>query len=208
MAAEGTVARKEKDSMKRGLLVGIGVVAILLLMIGGCLSGNYNRLVKTKEAVDNSWAQVENQLQRRNDLIANLVETVRGVAGQELAVFGQIADARARMAGARTQEQGVEAGRAMDSALSRLLVVVENYPQLRSSDAFRQLMDELAGTENRLATERMRYNTQVQDYNVMVKSFPTNLYASLFKFSEATYYQVPDSARAVPRVDFKGIGKP
>jgi LemA protein len=164
--------------------------------------------VTSKEAVGQRWAQVDNQLQRRNDLIGNLVETVRGVAGQELAVFGEIADARAKMAGARgNTEQGVEAGRAMDSALGRLLVVVENYPQLKSSEAFRQLMDELAGTENRLATERMRYNQEVQDYNVMVKRFPTNLYAGAFNFREATYYQVPESAKAVPRVDFKGIGK-
>jgi LemA protein len=194
--------------MKRGLLVGVAVVAVLLIGIGGCLAGNYNRLVTAKESVNQRWAQVDNQLQRRSDLIANLVEAVRGVAGQELAVFGEIADARARMAGARTPEQGVEAGRAMDSALSRLLVVVENYPQLRSSEAFRQLMDELAGTENRLATERMRYNQQVQDYNVMVKRFPTNLYAAAFNFRESPYYQIPDSARVAPRVDFSGIGKP
>jgi len=192
--------------MKRGLIV-VVVVAVLLLMIGGCLGGAYNRLVQSKEAVGQRWSQVDNQLQRRNDLIGNLVQTVKGVAGQELAVFGEIADARAKMAGARTPEQGVEAGRAMDSALGRLLVVVENYPQLKSSEAFRQLMDELAGTENRLATERMRYNQQVQDYNVMVKSFPTNLYAGAFNFREATYYQIPDTARAVPRVDFSGIGK-
>ncbi len=194
--------------MKRGLLVGVAVVAVLLLMIGGCLAGNYNRLVTTREAVGQRWAQVDNQLQRRNDLITNLVETVRGVAGQELAVFSAIADARARMAGARSPEQSIEAGRAMDSALSRLLVVVENYPQLKSDQAFLQLMDELAGTENRLATERMRYNQEVQGYNVMVKRFPTNLYAAAFNFRDAAYYQIPDSARVAPRVDFRGIGKP
>jgi LemA protein len=193
--------------MKRGVLLVVVVIAVLLLMIGGCLGGAYNRLVQSKEAVGQRWSQVDNQLQRRNDLIGNLVQTVKGVAGQELAVFGEIADARAKMAGARTPEQGVEAGRAMDSALGRLLVVVENYPQLKSSEAFRQLMDELAGTENRLATERMRYNQQVQDYNVMVKSFPTNLYAGAFNFHEAAYYQIPDTARAVPHVDFSGIGK-
>ena len=193
--------------MKRGMLFGVVAVVVLLLMIGGSLAGGYNRLVTGRETVSQRWSQVDNQLQRRNDLITNLVETVRGVAGQELAVFGQIADARARMAGARTPDQQVEAGRAMDSALGRLLVVVENYPQLRSSEAFRQLMDELAGTENRLATERMRYNQQVQDYNVMVKRFPTNLYAGALNFHEAAYYQIPDSARAVPRVDFSGIGK-
>lgn len=193
--------------MKRGgLIVAIVVVVVLLGLVGqGC--GAYNRLVTSRETVEQRWSQVDNQLQRRNDLITNLVETVRGVANQELAVFGEIANARAQMAGARTPEQQVEAGRAMDSALGRLLVVVENYPQLRSSDLFRQLMDELAGTENRLATERMRYNQQVQDYNIMVQRFPTNLYAGVLNFKQATYYQIPESARAVPRVDFSGAGE-
>lgn len=194
--------------MKRGLLIGIAVVAVLLLMVGGCLVGNYNRLVTAKESVDQRFAQVNNQLLRRNDLIGNLVETVKGTAKQEQVVFGQIAAARAQMAGARTPEQSIEAGRAMDSALGRLLVVVENYPQLRSNEAFVQLMDELAGTENRLATERMRYNQEVQQYNVMVKRFPTNLYAAAFNFHDAPYYQIPEAAKAVPKVDFGGIGKP
>ena len=192
--------------MKRGW-IWLAVVAVIVMMVAGQFSGNYNKLVAADQGVKQRWAQVDNQLQRRNDLISNLVETVRGVAGQELAVFGQIADARARMAGARNPDQQVEAGRAMDSALGRLLVVVENYPQLRSSEAFQQLMDELAGTENRLATERMRYNVTVQDYNVMIQRFPTNLYAGMMRFEAATYYQVPESARAVPRVDFRGIGK-
>src|SRR4026208_1164383 len=135
--------------MKRGLLVGLALVAVLRLGLGGCLAGNYNKLVTMKEGVGQQWAQVNNQLQRRSDLIGNLVETVKGIAGQEQKVFGEIADARARMAGARTPEQGIEAGRAMDSALGRLLVVIENYPQLRSNEAFMQLMDEIAGTENR-----------------------------------------------------------
>jgi LemA protein len=191
--------------MKRGGLITVAVVAVLLLMVGGCLVGNYNRLVTGKEAVNQRWAQVDNQLQRRNDLIGNLVETVKGTATQEQAVFGAIADARARLAGARTPEQTIEAGRAMDSALGRLLVVIENYPQLRSNEAFVQLMDELAGTENRLATERMRYNQEVQAYNVMVKRFPTNLYAGMFNFKEAPYYPITEGARAVPRVDFGGL---
>ena len=193
--------------MKRGGLIAVAVVALLLMMVGGCLMGNYNRLVTGKEAVDQRWAQVNNQLQRRNDLIVNLAETVKGTATQEQAVFGAIADARARMAGARTPEQGIEAGRAMDSALGRLFVVVENYPQLNSNEAFVQLMDELSGTENRLATERMRYNQEVQGFNVLVKRFPTNLYASMFNYKEATYYQVAEGAKAVPKVDFSGIKK-
>jgi LemA protein len=193
--------------MKRGLLIALAVVAILLLAVGGCVVGNYNRLVTADQGVKQRWAQVDNQLQRRNDLIGNLVESVKGTALQEQQVFGDIAAARAKMAGARTPEQGIEAGRAMDGALSRLLVVVENYPQLKSNEAFLQLMDELAGTENRLATERMRYNQEVQGFNVLVKRFPTNLYAAAFNFRDAPYYQIPEAARVAPKVDFGGIRK-
>jgi LemA protein len=194
--------------MKRGGLIAVIVVAVLLMMVGGCLVGNYNRLVTTKEAVDQRWAQVNNQLQRRGDLIGNLAETVKGTATQEQTVFGEIADARARMAGAKTPAEGIAAGQAMDGAIGRLLVVVENYPQLRSNEAFVQLMDELSGTENRLATERMRYNQEVQGFNVLVKRFPTNLYATMFNFKEAAYYPVPEATKAVPKVDFSGLKKP
>ena len=190
--------------MKRGLVI-VAVLAVMLIGVGGCLVGNYNRLVTTKESVSQRWAQVDNQLQRRSDLIGNLVETVKGTATQEQEVFGAIADARARMAGARTPGQQIEAGQAMDSALGRLFVVIENYPQLRSNEAFVQLMDELAGTENRLATERMRYNQEVQGYNVMVKRFPTNLYAGMFNFEQAPYYEIPEAARTAPRVDFGAL---
>jgi len=190
--------------MKRGLIA-IVVVVLLLLMIGGCLTGNYNNLVSSREGVHQQWAQVDNQLQRRASLIGNLVETVKGTATQEQTVFGEIADARARMAGARTTEQSIAAGQQMDTAIGRLLVVVENYPQLKSNDAFVQLMDELSGTENRLATERMRYNQLVQSYNVLVKRFPGMLYAGLFGYKEEPYYQIPQEARATPKVDFSGL---
>jgi len=191
--------------MGRGLLITLVVVAVLLVGVGGCVVGQYNGLVTTKESVNQRWAQVDNQLQRRNDLIGNLVETVKGVAVQEQEVFGAIADARARMSGARTPAQAIEAGRAMDTALGRLLVVVENYPQLRSSEAFLQLMDEIAGTENRLATERGRYNQEVQGYNTLIKRFPTNLFAAAFNFGEQPYYEIPDAARELPKVDFGGL---
>jgi LemA protein len=195
--------------MKRGgLLVVLAIIVIAALGIGGCLVGNYNRLVTSKEAVGQRWAQVDNQLQRRNDLIGSLVETVKGTAIQEQEVFGKIADARARLAGARTPEQGIAAGQAMDSAIGRLLVVVENYPQLKSNEAFLQLMDELAGTENRLSTERMRYNQEVQGYNVLVKRFPMNLFASMYGYKEAPYYPVTEGARQAPHVDFGGLRKP
>jgi len=193
--------------MKRGLIA-IVVVAVLLLAVGGCLVGNYNRLVTSSEAVKQKWAQVDNQLQRRNDLIGNLVESVKGTALQEQQVFGDIAAARAGMAGAHTPQQQIQAGQQMDTALGRLLVVVENYPQLKSNEAFMQLMDEIAGTENRLATERMRYNQEVQSYNVMVKRFPTSLYASAFHFPPQPYYPVPDAAKVAPKVDFNGLRKP
>jgi LemA protein len=189
----------------RGGLVVIAVVAVLLLGLGGCLAGNYNELVTRKEAVDNKWAQVDNQLQRRGDLIGNLVESVKGVAGQEQAVFGEIANARAAMAGARGASDQIAAAQQMDGALGRLLVVVENYPELRSSEAFARLMDEIAGTENRIATERMRYNEEVQGFNVLVKRFPMNLFAGLFSFRESPYYPVPEASKEVPKVDFRDL---
>jgi len=193
--------------MKRGLLIVIAVLALLVIGGGGCLVGNYNRLVTAKEAVDQRWAQVDNQLQRRSDLIRSLTETVKGTAIQEQEVFGEIARARSRLLDARTPQDNIGAARAMDSAIGRLLVVVENYPQLRSNEAFMQLMDELAGTENRLATERMRYNQEVQGFNVMVKRFPTNLFAAAFHFSEAPYYEVPQESREAPKVDFDSLRK-
>ena len=193
--------------MKRGVLIGLAVVVLVIIMIGGRLVGSYNRLVTAQQGVNNLWAQVDNQLKRRNDLIGNLVETVKGTATQEQAVFGQIADARAKMAGAKTTEQTIAAGQAMDGALGRLLVVVENYPQLKSNEAFMGLMDEIAGTENRLSTARMRYNDAVRDFNVMVKVFPTNLYAGILGFKEAAYYQIQESEKAVPKVDFSGLKK-
>jgi LemA protein len=190
--------------MNKGV-IGIVVVLLVLLAMGGCVAGNYNGLVARKADVENKWAQVDNQLQRRNDLIGNLVETVKGAAGQEQAVFGEIAQARAAMAGAHTPEKGIAAAQGMDGAIGRLLVVVENYPQLKSMESFTQLMDEIAGTENRIAVERMRYNDVVKTYNVAVRSFPMNLFAGMFNFKEATMYPVPEAAKVVPKVDFSGI---
>jgi LemA protein len=193
--------------MKAGL-IGLVVVVVLLLGLGGCGVNSYNQLVRGKAEVTNLWAQVDNQLQRRNDLIGNLVETVKGAAGQEQAVFGEIANARAAMAGAKSPQQTIAAAQGMDGAIGRLLVVVENYPQLKSEDAFRQLMDELSGTENRLATERMRYNDGVKTYNILVQSFPMNLFAGFFHFAPAETYPVPQAAKAVPKVNFDGLRAP
>ena len=194
--------------MKRGGLIAVAVIAVLLIGIGGCLVGNYNRLVTSRESVDQLWNNVNNQLQRRNDLIGNLAATVKGTALQEQTVFGEIANARAAMAGAHTPAEQIKADRATSSALGRLLVVVENYPQLKSNEAFMQLMDEIAGTENRLSVARQRYNEQVQGYNVLVKRFPTNLYATAFNFSEKPYYPITAGAAEVPKVNFDGLRKP
>ena len=188
--------------MKGGGLVIVAVIAVLVLAIGGWVAGNYNTLVKKSTQVDQAFAEVDNLLQRRNDLIPNLVETVKGIAAQEQVVFGEIANARAAMAGARTPEQKFAAGQQMDSALGRLLVVIENYPQLKSQENFLRLQDELAGTENRLTVGRTRYNEQAAEYNVMVKRFPTNLFAGMFGYREKPFYQITPGSREVPRVSF------
>ena len=192
----------------KGGMIGLVVVVIAVLMLGGCVAGQYNQLVTQKEEVSNKWAQVDNQLQRRGDLIGNLVETVKGAMIQEQEVFGAIASARAAMAGAKSPAAGIEAARGMDSAIGRLLVVMENYPTLRSQENVTQLMDEIAGTENRIATERMRYNDVVKTFNVLVKRFPMTLFARMFGFEESPYYPVPEAAKATPKVDFKDMRTP
>ncbi len=164
-------------------LTGFVIVALLALPLGGC---SYNRFVGQEEAIKTQWAQVENQLQRRNDLIPNLVETVKGYATQEQVVFKAIADSRAKLAGATTPEQKIEAANEQSSALARLLVIVENYPILKSNESFNRLMDELSGTENRIAVERMRYNEAVQAYNTSRRQFPANVTAKVFGFKDTS----------------------
>jgi LemA protein len=181
---------------------------VTIVLAGAAVSASgcsYNSFVGQEEAIKTQWSQVENQLQRRNDLIPNLVETTKGIAQQEKDVFGQIADSRAKMAGATTPEQRIAAANEQSSALARLLVVVENYPQLRSSESFNRLMDELSGTENRIAVERMRYNERVQEYNTLRRRFPSNITASIFGFKEHPLFNAPTAAEQVPKVDF---GKP
>jgi LemA protein len=180
-------------------LVPVGLVLMAAVAASGC---SYNRFVGQEEAIKTQWAQVENQLQRRNDLIPNLVETTKGVAQQEKDVFGQIAESRARLAGARSPEEQMEAANQQSAALARLLVVVENYPQLRSSETFNRLMDELSGTENRLAVERMRYNERVQEYNTSRRQFPANVTAGVFGFKEYPLFKAPPEAQKVPTVNF------
>jgi LemA protein len=175
------------------------VVAMATLAVSNC---SYNKFTAQEEGIKSQWAQVENQLQRRTDLIPNLVETVKGFAQQEKDVFGAIADARARMAGAGNPTDKIAAANQESSALARLLVVSENYPQLKSDANFARLQDELAGTENRLATERKRYNDQVQAYNTLRKTFPSNMTAKMFSFKEYPYWEVPKEATVVPKVKF------
>jgi LemA protein len=178
------------------------VVALLLAAAAVSSGCSYNTFVSKEESIKAQWAQVENQLQRRNDLIPNLVETTKGIAQQEKDVFGQIAESRAKMAGARTPEDTIQAANQQSAALGRLLVVAENYPQLRSSESFNRLMDELSGTENRIAVERMRYNERVQDYNTSRRQFPSNVTASLFGFKEYPLFNAPPAAEQVPKVNF------
>lgn len=188
--------------MKRSVLVIIIVVAILALL-GARLSGSYNGLVNKQTEVRTAWSEVDNQLLRRGELIPNLVETVKGIANQEQEVFGRIADSRAQMAGARTPQDKIAAGQAMDSALSRLLVVMENYPELRSSENFARLQDELAGTENRLSVSRTRYNETTGQYNAMTRRFPTNIFANMLGFKEEPFYPVTAEQKQVPKVSFE-----
>lgn len=184
---------------KARTFLGLALLALAALPLTGC---SYNRFVAQEEAIKAQWAQVENQLQRRNDLIPNLVNTVKGYAGHEQTVFQAVADSRAKLAGARTPEDTIAAANAQSSALARLLAVVENYPQLKANEQFNRLMDELSGTENRVAVERMRYNQRVQDYNTLRRKFPSNITAALFGFKEHPFFQAPPEAKQVPNVDF------
>lgn len=184
------------------VLLVLGGLLVVALLIGGYVRGTYNDLVTLQEANRTAWSQVENQLQRRNDLIPNYVETVKGYAKQETTIFTEIANARARLGGAGSIQERMDASNQLSSALSRLLVIVENYPQLRSSENFMRLQDELSGTENRIATERMRYNEAAQTYNVRIRQFPANLVASSFNFGPQPLFDAPATAEQAPRVQF------
>ncbi len=175
----------------------IGIVVVLLALYVG---GKYNGLVRQNESINTQWAQVESQYQRRLDLIPNLVASVQGAMKQEQAVFSAIAEARTRYAGATTPDQKAAAANQVESAFGRLLVVMENYPQLKSVDTVQSLMAELAGTENRVAVERMRYNETVRDYNISVKTFPGSLIAGMFGFSAHTMFEAQAGAENAPKV--------
>jgi LemA protein len=188
--------------MKTGLIAVI-VIVVLALVLGGSLIGNRNDLVAEREAINGQLSQIDNVLQRRNDLIPNLVETVKGLAKQELDVTNSVTQARAAMVGAKTPAEKVAADQQLTGALSRLMVVVENYPQLKSDKGFLRLQDELAGTENRIAQERRKYNDSVQKYNTDIALFPKNIAASLFGFSrDDAYFKASEEAKTVPKVKF------
>src|SRR6202165_2476051 len=191
-----------RTHMKTGIVV-LVILALVALMIGGTYVGRRNEMVRKNEAVKSDWAQVDVVLQRRADLIPNLVETVKGFAAQEQTVFGDIAKARSALLGAHSPAEKIAANGQLDSALGRLLVVVENYPQLRSNENFLRLQDELAGTENRIAVERRRYNEAVQDYNTFISLFPNSLVASLGGFTRNdAYFKTEEGARQAPKVNF------
>ena len=174
-------------------------VLVAATLLSGC---SYNRFVSQEEAVKTQWAQVQNQLQRRNDLIPNLVETVKGYASHEKEVFQQIADSRSKLAGAQTPAETISAANQQSAALARLLVIVENYPNLKANEQFNRLSDELSGTENRIAVERMRYNERVQEYNTSRRQFPGVITAKIFSFQDYPLFAAPESARQVPKVSF------
>src|SRR5450755_1411497 len=188
--------------MVKGLIV-IVVLALIAFMAFGQYVGVRNTLVTKNEAVKASWSQVDIVLQRRADLIPNLVATVKGIAQQEQTVFGDIAKARSALLSAGTPSDKIAANGQLDGALGRLLAIVENYPQLKSNENFLRLQDELAGTENRIAVERKRYNDTLQDYDTYVLQFPASLYASFAGFKQnPAYFQATEASRQVPKVDF------
>ena len=190
------------------LLVILGVIVLLATVFGEMYVNRRNEMVRKNETIKATWSQVDVVLQRRADLIPNLVETVKGFAAQEQTVFGDIANARAALLGARSPAERIAASNQLDGALGRLLLVVENYPQLKSNENFLRLQDELAGTENRIAVERRRYNEVLQDYNTYIGLFPNNLFASWagFQRNEA-YFQAPPASKQAPKVEFPGPAK-
>ena len=187
--------------MKKAWLI-LGAIVVFAAL---SLVSFYNNLITKTQAVDNQWAQVETQYQRRFDFIPNLVNSVEGIMTQEQAVFGQIAEARTRYSGAATTEEKIEGANQMESALGRLLVVMENYPDLLSAENVTQLMDELAGTENRVSVERRRYNDLVRDYNTTIKKFPANLIAGTFGFNEYPFFEAAEGAEEAPEVEINPV---
>jgi len=189
-------------SSGKKVIIVLAVIAFLAISLYSLVAGNYNRFVKMDVGIKAAWSQVENQLQRRYDLIPNLVETVKGYAKQEKDVLVEVTNARSKVGGAGTVPDKIAANNELSSALSRLMVVVERYPDLKSNQNFMKLQDELAGTENRIAVERMRYNDAVKIYNQEIRTFPANIIAGIFGFKEAAFFEAPKEAKAAPQVKF------
>lgn len=187
----------------RNLIIAVAIIVIILLSIYSFFKGTYNTFVTLDESVKASWAQVENQLQRRYDLIPNLVETVKGYAKHERGVFIDVTKARSQVGSAGSVPDKIKANNELSGALSRLLFVVERYPDLKSNQNFMRLQDELAGTENRISVERRRYNETVKMYNVKIRRFPANLLAGMYGFTKAAFFEVPTAAKATPKVKFE-----
>ncbi len=188
---------------KKGLLIGIGAVVLVIVVLIAAVASTYNGLVSKRESVDNAGAQIQTYLQRRADLIPNLVETVKGYASHEEDIYTDLAEARAKLNSASNAQEYTEADQSFESALSRLLVVVENYPDLKANENFIYLQDELAGTENRIATARKDYNDAVAEYNKAIKKFPAVIFAGMFGFEQADYFEAADGAEEVPTVSFE-----
>lgn len=178
------------------------ILLAVVLLIGGWTVGQYNGLVGINEDVNGKWAQVDTQLQRRSDLIPNLVNTVKGYAAHEEGIFTNVAEARAKLAGAQTVAEAAEADGELTQALGRLFAIAENYPVLKANENFRALQDELAGTENRIATARRDYNSSVQAYNAKIRIFPTNIIAGVFGFDEREYFRAAEATQTTPTVQF------
>jgi len=189
------------------LIIVAAVIFVIIVIPLLYLISARNGLVTMDETVKESWAQVENQLQRRYDLIPNLVETVKGYAAHEEGVFVKVTEARSKVAGASSIDNKITANNELSSALSRLLVVVEQYPELKANENFIRLQDELAGTENRIAVERRRYNEKVKEFNIKIRKFPTNLVAAMFNFEKAAFFDVPEEKQEAPKIDFTGTGE-
>ena len=187
---------------KRNLLIALVIILVAFFSVYSFFKGTYNTFVSLDEAVSGSWAQVENQLQRRYDLIPNLVETVKGYAKHEKSVFIDVTNARSKVGGAGNVSEKIKANNELTTALGRLLVVVERYPELKANQNFIRLQDELAGTENRIAVERRRYNEAVKTYNIKIRSFPANLLAGMYGFDKAAFFEAPEVAKAVPKIKF------
>jgi len=187
----------------KGALIALAIVVLVVLIFGGELAGERNQFVTEKNNIDARWAQVDNDMKRRADLIPNLVETVKGFAKQEQTVIGEVTSARAALLGAHSKQDEIGANNQLSGAIGRLLVLQENYPQLKSNENFLRLQDELAGTENRIAVDRRDYNEAIKKYNTDVELFPKNVAASIFGFQrDDAYFQATEEEKKVPQVKF------